>query len=543
MNLPPTEAFSLDTVTNLIRGVYDDGKLKEDLEPSMGYVKKYIFPLSNGNHGFYDAINKKMIVYDNQTIRNVYFNRMPKSISNWYFTKYTTLYTISCKVGDSYIKGNVLNTCGRFKHDYQKYSTFPKSVQKSVDVMLDFYKAIWCNGKQDHYEHLIKWIAYVCKGLKNTSFLYLKGGEGIGKSRGTEFIHHHVIGSELCEEAKSEPLKSRFNKILFGKLFVTFEELEKSSENEWETINANLKRLATSKMATYEEKNEKAFSTDNIINIVVNTNRDAIKDADGRRVFILPVSCSKKGDETYWKMLNKTCFNDTVGKAFYSLMLEQNTDDYDPQAFPQSDLKDDINIDRLHNVYKYIKFRYIYKNKDFKITVKEAHEEYEEYCTMSKIESKYIVKKSMMITKLREVGIEYKSSNGKTVYRTTNDELRNIAKIRNWLTIHDNDELDDNVDVVDVSDAIDYHEPVDKYQKIMIQLHENVKAKDKKIAELEKIIEELKNGKTQPIVKKITTKNDQPPPMKKMIPKKEQPVGNVIEDEKVKNLVNKLFLG
>ena len=149
----------------------------------------------------------------------------------------------------------------------------------------------------------------------------------------------------------------------------------------------------------------------------------------------------------------------------------------------------------------------------------------------------------MMITKLREVGIEYKSSNGKTVYRTTNDELRNIAKIRNWLTIHDNDELDDNVDVVDVSDAIDYHEPVDKYQKIMIQLHENVKAKDKKIAELEKIIEELKNGKTQPIVKKITTKNDQPPPMKKMIPKKEQPVGNVIEDEKVKNIVNKLFLG
>ena len=32
MNLPPTEAFSLDTVSNLIRGVYDDGKLKEDFE-------------------------------------------------------------------------------------------------------------------------------------------------------------------------------------------------------------------------------------------------------------------------------------------------------------------------------------------------------------------------------------------------------------------------------------------------------------------------------------------------------------------------------
>lgn len=519
----PTAPFSLQKVSDLMEESKKivDNKITIDIKKVCNYVSEYFFPLSNGNHGFYDYNENATLILDDRTIKNVYFNRMDKKVNDWYFRHYLTIYKIKSKIGGKFIENNTINLCGKFKYSYRNYDSFHEKDKEAVEKMKEFYKNIWCNGNEEYYNYLIDWIANLMKGNKNTTFLYLKGGQGIGKSRGTDFIYN-CIGESLSLESKSDPLKTRFNKILFGKLFVIFEELEKSTDNEWETINANLKRLATSDKYVFEEKNEKAFQSDNIINIVVNTNREAVKDSEGRRVVILPVSSKKKGKVDYWKELTKNCFKSSVFHAFYCHMLEHNTTNFNAQVVPQSDIKEELLIDRLHSVYKFIKFNYIYKNKDLKISVKNLYDEYDLYCIKKEIPSKY-VKKSSMLCKLREVGIECKKSNGQMVFRYTNEELKQIALQFDWLSIHDNDEIEEDQDYDKLHTDIYDDKPV-----LLKSAQNKIKAQTEEIKKLKAEIEALKKciPKDEQKFKEIKTKNKKTN-QSKQIEKSEQ-INNIL---------------
>ena len=82
---------------------------------------------------------------------------------------------------------------------------------------------VWCIGhkRDDVFLHLKKWIANLCKGNKNDCALVLKTlAKGVGKSTLPQMLAKHILGPKLCLETGSEPLKSRFNKILGGKLLV-----------------------------------------------------------------------------------------------------------------------------------------------------------------------------------------------------------------------------------------------------------------------------------------------------------------------------------
>ena len=66
----------------------------------------------------------------------------------------------------------------------------------------------------------------MANGYKNRAILYLRGGQGIGKSTLFEFVEKFVVGLDLAFKSGSQPLISPFNAILGGKLFIYFEELE-----------------------------------------------------------------------------------------------------------------------------------------------------------------------------------------------------------------------------------------------------------------------------------------------------------------------------
>jgi predicted P-loop ATPase len=96
------------------------------------------------------------------------------------------------------------------------------------------------------------------KGNKNDSILYFRAKQGFGKSTFNEFIWHHVIGNELGLETGSRPLRTDFNAILGGKLFVYFEELETFSTAQWMCVSSRLKRYATSQTITLAKQPHKA---------------------------------------------------------------------------------------------------------------------------------------------------------------------------------------------------------------------------------------------------------------------------------------------
>jgi len=109
-----------------------------------------------------------------------------------------------------------------------------------------------------------------------------------------EYIRKYVIGHELSLVTGSEPIVSRFNARLAGKLFVYFEELETFTTGQWMAASSRLKRNATCPTIELEDKNIKAYEAQNLNNYAVLSNNDCIKDDDGRRYFILDIATHRE---------------------------------------------------------------------------------------------------------------------------------------------------------------------------------------------------------------------------------------------------------
>jgi hypothetical protein len=272
------------------------------------------------------------------------------------------------------------------------------------------------------------------KGKKNNSCLYFKGEQGIGKSTLFQFLREHVLG-KLFLETDSEPIRSRFNSILGGKLLVAFEELPTFSTAEWMGVSSKLKRYITSNTITLEAKNKDSVESDNINNYVILSNNDAIQDDDGRRYFICDISNSKKGKSEYWDAIYK-CFDDSVGHAFYCYLLEIDTENFNPQRdMPMTRNKMDAFAKRLDLVERFIKEEYILKRKKIKATVQELFIEFSDFA-LTKFSKEY--GKIKFTKRLEELGIKYKNRHDKNMYLESVEDLDKIAEARHW--IHELDE-------------------------------------------------------------------------------------------------------
>ena len=305
-------------------------------------------------------------------------------------------------------------------------------------MMLNFLKEIWASDSEPQYQFIIKWLARMAKGGKNQSVLYLKSEQGIGKSTFTDFLRKHVIGPKLCIQSGSQPLISQFNKILFCKLLVVFEELENFSTNQWQGVSTRLKRDTTSDTCIYEEKNEKAFTAKNISNYIINSNVDAIKDDDGRRYFILDLSNKRKGDLDYFNKIYSNCMNDEVGEAFFSYLLSVDLTGYHDQDFPMTKAKEDAIVKRLDSVARYIKEKYILKYKNFDTNLKDAYLEYSEFCNTNNIKESCKIEFNKRLEAYKITS--YKSGNIHNKFNYKHAKLEEIAVANKWK--HPTDQYD-----------------------------------------------------------------------------------------------------
>jgi len=81
---------------------------------------------------------------------------------------------------------------------------------------------------------------------KNRSLLYLKSGQGAGKSSITEFIREHVLG-ESSTRLIDNPNKvlSDFKSLLEGCVYCVLEEPQQAAKGTWHGLSTKLKNLCT----------------------------------------------------------------------------------------------------------------------------------------------------------------------------------------------------------------------------------------------------------------------------------------------------------
>jgi hypothetical protein len=393
------------------------------------YISEYFHPLSNGNHCM--IVDGEPVIMKQEVIKKTYFDRMTKKANEYYFKENCEIKEIICKLNDPVVSGDNINICPQLKHKFVAYSTFSDEAKAGVELMLSFVNEVWANSKKEDYDYLLNWFANMIQGNKNESILYGKSIQGVGKSTFSTFIKKWVIGNPLCAITGSGPLLSDFNSVLSGKMFVIFEELENSSMADWNNIGNKLKSYSTDERIMITQKYLDPYEIDNMNNYIILTNQDAIKDSEGRRYYIADLNTKYKENHAYFGKLHDVCFNDTVGHAFYCYLKERDVSKFKSMKMPMTAGKYDAISDRLDNVYKFLKSKYIMLNIDLYNSVKAIHLEYEKYCEKHGIKSKSI---NDFNTKMKEVDIKKYKSNTCYKYKMSHTALLNIAKRDHWIS-------------------------------------------------------------------------------------------------------------
>jgi hypothetical protein len=109
-----------------------------------------------------------------------------------------------------------------------------------------------------------------------------------------------------------------------------------------------------------KKKGIDACDATNINNYAVLSNNDSVRDDDGRRYNILDIAVHRQGDKLFWDNIYKNCFNDIVGEAFFSKLLEIDTTAFSPPYnMPLTQAKKDAVVKRLEHQEEFIKNNYI----------------------------------------------------------------------------------------------------------------------------------------------------------------------------------------
>jgi hypothetical protein len=485
MQIQPFNVAVLQRIYKECNVVYDDLDAKkvskerylEIFDPVIKYVKTYYFESSAGNYYFFDVTKDEFTFKDQKDFKKEVSDKLENDAFNRLFKCNNQIYSCCSRLDkprtfqDS--SGNYFfNECKGFLHKSLKpYADYSEALKRKVEMILQMIKEISCNNNAELFEAYKKYLSQICKGQKTEVIIYKKSGQGTGKSTESEFFMNHVLGKDICLIATTEPLLKDYNKILMGKLYVVFEELPTFNSASWSAVSSKLKTLTTEKMTTYRDLFKSPFQAENISNFAINTNVEALRDSDGRRIIILPISNSRVNDFEYFENIRKQCFNNNVGEAFYSYMLEIDTNGFYAQKdFPETENKSIARAKLLDPVYKFIKFEYVLKNKPIlKIKPKDLYDLFLTYCDANQIDRKIGIVDFK--TTLENVNIKQRKISV-NIYRESIEDLKAIAEKYKWCCSYDEldeDEEKNNDPFITVDDdEVDYKALYNK-QKLEIK--------------------------------------------------------------------------
>ncbi|UZO07687.1 uncharacterized protein OCT59_027963 [Rhizophagus irregularis] len=433
------KAFSIDELKRLINAA----KNMKDLNQAKGYLCSYFIPCSNP-HGVFmwrseiknlEHIPDKNINKLIRPITKVFYTQSEQgpsqkvefNINKWFMIEYSTVCVATCDPQKSRIfklGGQLyLNIFPEFLHILRPISTFESTIHLAVKFIFSHIQDIWCSGDWNLTEYIIKWLAGVAAGRKMYSILYLKSGQGWGKSIITDFIQRSVLGTQLVYKTSDpQTILGSFNGQLQGKDKVTGDIME------------------------IHEKYKTPTHYKNFISTIVLTNENALRvENDDRRTVFLDVSPSRKGDLNYFKKLGDAMKYPGASEAFYAYLrvIADAYPDFNGNPPPMTTSKQDHIISTLPPLFQFIKDTYlIVKNHITDLPVQEFYRVYTSYCEthcispLSKINASRILSNELSI-KSKKMRI------GKTtpqVYSISREDLYKKFLGKNW--IHETDEID-----------------------------------------------------------------------------------------------------
>jgi hypothetical protein len=150
--------------------------------------------------------------------------------------------------------------------------------------------------EKEHRDYFVNWLGYILQRREKarTAVISLGATQGVGKGTIWETIIEYAVGSHYTLEIGNEDLKSQFNGLFEGKLFVLANEI-KGDFRDGNSIYAKLKRAIADKNMIVENKKVNKYQVENYLNFWFNSNEELPVQIDkqDRRYSVFPTSTIK----------------------------------------------------------------------------------------------------------------------------------------------------------------------------------------------------------------------------------------------------------
>jgi len=209
-----------------------------------------------------------------------------------------------------------------------------------------------CNGDQELYIYVRKWLAYVFQyPVEVHTALVLCGSQGVGKNSFVEPLGL-LLGPHFAPLSSLNELVSNFNYHLKNAVLIHANEaLWGGNKKELGTIKA----MITEHTCLIEGKGKDRIVVRNFKHVILSSNEDwpVHLDPDDRRFLVIRVSERRKEDHEYFKALQEQLEQGGYEALLYDLLHEDLTN-FNPRRMPASADSFSIKMRSVDSPYRYI---------------------------------------------------------------------------------------------------------------------------------------------------------------------------------------------
>lgn len=379
-----SKAFSLLKLRNIMTkdAAQEDHDFLETKKYFLTYFAKSLGttfyqyePQENGEEGLIINLESMKGIWDNieETIQYKYRpddkSNQSFSLKKWFMKSHYETFKINSDPRMSRFyeskdtEQQYINLSKGFLHkNIKPYKSYSEEIKRNVEVIITHIKDVWNSKNETNSDFCLDFLAHALTGHKMNVALFLKSGEGTGKSIIVEFLINHVIGEALGLSTSRINQLMKFNSQLMGKLLVCLEELPTASKSEWFSVSDYLKDLITGSKVDIEKKFADCIQTVNMMSLIIITNNEnTIKfGKDARRYMMCDISHDMVGNTTYFNNLVKACNRET-GEAFFMYLLEryEATKDFNPSQVPLTEAKKEMKCRNLTPILEHVKNVYV----------------------------------------------------------------------------------------------------------------------------------------------------------------------------------------
>ena len=351
--------------------------------------------------------------------------------------------------------------------------------KKEIDIIINHIFIVLTGRDPTQLDYFLNFLAHSFVGSKVKTALYIQSTEQIGKGLIFNFLDS-ILGDRMYKSSTPESIK-KYTKPLEGRCLVNFDEVPVGSKDH--DIQDALKSLITEPTFDCRGMHKGSYTQKNTFNIILTSNNNALNftHTNNKRYVILDTSDEKFGNENYFNSVIKVMNQTKVKQAFFNYMVNRYNDckEFNFSKIPSTKSRC-IKIEyAMPQISKYIKEKYLLKNKDMYIETKEFRKDFNDYAN----------KNVSLITIGKQMDDLFKTKKQRidSIYRwyIPHKKLMTIYKKNEWI-VKEYDEFENHETEIIQSKEINQVKQIEKLEDNLVKEREEKDELKKQIKELQK---------------------------------------------------------